>query len=262
MSYQWEGDGGVTTIGMRKKSTPKEAVLVGVLKNRRDRDLLLREHWYRIPVAYAPKQRFRYLAFYQPAAFGRGGKSIWSYARVLHARARKRRVLLPREPKHPKAGEKYWQIRVGRIHVLDHPIRNVLPRRVSFGFTTLRRLLTAKNLLQLYNVPPTEEIVGRELARQGIPAVPQHTVSDGHRRYRLDFAVVCQHGSIAIECDNTKAHAGRQQQKQDRAKDAVLQHHGWTVLRFAERDITSNTIRCIQRVQETVKMLGGLRGGR
>lgn len=247
-------------IGMRKKSVPEEAVLVGVLKNRRDRDLLFREHWYRMPVFSAPKRTFRYLAFYQPAVFGHGGKRIRYYARVLRSRTRKRRVLLPREPKHPKASETYVQIRVGRIRTLPQPIRNVLPRRVSFGFTTLRRLLTAKNLLQLYAVPPTEEIIGRALARQGIPAVPQHAVSDGHRRYRLDFAVFCTRGRIAIECDNAKAHAGRRQRKRDRAKDAVLRHYGWTVLRFAERDIVSHTERCIRRVQEVVKKLGGLRG--
>ena len=70
---------------MRKKSAPEEAVLVGVLKNRRDLDLLFREHWYRIPVFYMPKRKFRYLAFCQPAAFGRGGKSMRYYARVLTA---------------------------------------------------------------------------------------------------------------------------------------------------------------------------------
>lgn len=253
----------VTAVGrattMRRKRRTKGAVLVGVLKDRRDRDLLLREHWYRIPVFYVPKRKFRYLAFYQPAAFGWGGKRIQYYARVLRSRARKRRALLPSEPKHPKASEQYVQFRVGKIRALARPIRNVLPRRVSFGFTTLRRLLTAKNILQLYGVVPTEQIVGRELKRLGIPTVYQPTVSASHQRYRLDFAIFCRRGPIAVECDNAKAHAGWRQRERDRAKDAFLRRHGWTVIRLVERDIVSHIGRCMMRVQRAIRKLGGLR---
>lgn len=243
---------------MRRLERREETVLVGVLKNRRDRDLLFREHWYRIPVFYAPKRKFLYLAFYQPAAFGRGGKSIRYYARVLTARARKRRALLPREPKHPKAGEKYLQIRVGRIRALARPIKNVLPRRVSFGFTTLCRLRAAKDLLQLYGVVPTEQIVGAMLTRQGISAVAQCTVSVGGRRYRLDFAIFCERGPVAIECDNAKAHAGRRQRGRDNAKDAFLRYHGWTVIRLAEQDILAHPDACLSRVRRAIRDLGGL----
>lgn len=235
--------------------------MVGVLKNRRDHDLLFRKHWYRIPVFSAPKRKFRYLAFYQPAVFGRGGKSIQYYARVLTARARKRRALLPREPKHPKAGEKYLQIRVGRIRALAQPIQNVLPRRVSFGFTTLRGLLAARNLLQLYGVVPTEQMVGTMLRRQGIPAVAQYSVSVGGRRYRPDFAIFCRSGPIAIECDNAKAHAGRRQRQRDRVKDAALRGHGWAVLRLAEQDILEHPEICLSRVKRAVRGLSGLRMG-
>ncbi|TSC72015.1 MAG: hypothetical protein G01um101438_775 [Parcubacteria group bacterium Gr01-1014_38] len=244
-------------LAMGKKNPREETVLVGVLKNRRDRDLLFREHWYRIPLVYAPKRKFRYLAFYQPAAFGRGGSSIRYYARVVDSRARKRRALLPREPKHPRADERYVQFRVGRIRVLPRPIRNVLPRRVSFGYTTLRRLRAARNLLQLYGVVPTEQIVERTLARVGILAVPQQSVSCSDKRYRLDFAVFCRRGAIAIECDNAKAHSGRRQRAKDRAKNAALRRCGWVVLRLAERDILSNLDRSMRRVQRAVKKLGG-----
>lgn len=243
---------------MRKTRTPQQTVLVGVLKNRRDRNLLFREHWYRIPVLSAPRRKFRYLAFYQPVAFGRGGKRIQHYARVVRSRTRKRRTLLPSEPKHPKAGERYWQIRVGKIRALAQPIENVLPRRVSFGFTTLRRLLAAKNILQLYGVTPTEEIIGRALKRSGIPAASQQSVSGSGRRYRLDFAIFCKRGPLAVECDNAKAHAGRRQRERDRAKDAFLRRHGWTVIRLAERDIVASVERCLWRVRRAVQQLGGL----
>lgn len=250
--------GSDTISTIQKRERREETVLVGVLKSRRDRGMLFREHWYRMPVLSAPKRAFRYLAFYQPANFGSGGKCIRYYARVLRSRARTRRALLPSEPSHPRVSETYWQIRVGKIRALARPIRNVLPRRVSFGFTTLRRLRAARNLLQLYGVVPTEQIVRTALRHAEIPVVAQQSVSSGRKRYRLDFAIFCRHGPIAIECDNTKAHAGRRQQAKDRRKDAFLRHHGWTVIRLPEQDIVSNVEGSIQRVQRAVKRLGGV----
>jgi hypothetical protein len=57
-------------------------VLVGVLKTQADLDILLRGHWYRVQVAFLPKQKFKYIAFYQPIAFGARGKRIEYYARA------------------------------------------------------------------------------------------------------------------------------------------------------------------------------------
>ncbi len=245
-------------MGIRRKQTPEETVLVGVLKSQRDYNVLFRERWYRIPAASLPKRAFRYLAFYQPTAFQKGGKRITYYARVLGARPRKRRTLLPQESKHPRVDEPYVQIRVGNIRTLAHPILNAFPRRVTFGFTTLRRLLGARNLFQLYDVAPTEQIVQRLLRRSRIPAVPQYAVADARHRYRLDFAVFCAQGPIAIECDNRKAHAGRRQRKKDAAKDAFLRRRGWTIIRLSEQEITKHAERCLLFVQRAVRKLGGL----
>ena len=216
--------------------------MVAVLKNKRDRDLLLREHWYRIPVSSAPRRAFHYLAFYQPACFGREGKRIEYYARVQRIEKRRRTVLLPRESAHPRANDDYWYIRVFRIQKLTRPLRNTTPRRVSFGFTTLRRLKIARNILELYNVAPIEAIVGGALKRAGIYAISQYQVS----RYRLDFAILT--GRIAIECDNTKAHSSAAQRAHDRKKDAFLRHRGWHVIRFREEDILLNLDACISRI--------------
>jgi len=164
----------------------KRNVLVAVVKNMRDRDLLLHEKWYRIPCAFAPKRPFRYLAFYQPAAFGRYGKRIEYYARVKQIERRKRKALLPRELNAPRANDDYFQIHLTRITKLRRTIKNTTPRRVSFGFTTLPRLKSARNILELYNVAPIEEIIGTSLAQEGIEAIPQYQVS----RYRLDFAIL------------------------------------------------------------------------
>ncbi|MEK7513131.1 MAG: DUF559 domain-containing protein [Patescibacteria group bacterium] len=234
-----------------------KVVLVGVLKTKRDLEALLRERWYRIPVAHAPVRRFRYLAFYQPACFGREGKCIRYYARVVSMRLMRRSDLVPDEPRHARAHGYYLQVRVGAVKTLSRPLRNRTPRRVSFGFTTLGRLLASRNLLELYRVAPIERLVDEGLRRAGIAAMPQYIVRAGTHRYRLDFAVPCRRGLIAIECDNRKAHAGPRQFKRDREKDARLKEYGWTVVRLPERDIVSNVEECVSRVRSTARSLGG-----
>jgi len=193
------------------KNQPKDRgdkiVLVGVVKDRRDLNILLREKWYRIPVAYAPRRRFDYLTFYQPALFGRQGKRIQYYARILNWRVIKRGDLLPDEPSHPRARDYYLRIRIGKIKKLPRSIRNIIPRRISFGFTTLNHLLKSKDILQLYNITPTELMVGDGLEEAGIRAIPQYYVKGKQKKYFLDFAIFCQKGMIAIECDNKKAHS-------------------------------------------------------
>ncbi|MFH1099147.1 MAG: hypothetical protein V1723_04515, partial [Candidatus Uhrbacteria bacterium] len=121
-----------------------QIVLVGVLKNRRDLKILLTERWYRIPMRYAPSRQYAYLAFYQPVAFGGMGKCVRYYARVLERQTVQRNRLLPEESEHPRAHEPYVRIRVGKVRVLRRSIRNIAPRRVTFGFTTLHRLRTAR----------------------------------------------------------------------------------------------------------------------
>lgn len=231
--------------------TRDKTVLVAVLKRKRDLAILLRDHWYHMPVAKAPRRAFRYLAFYQPSYFGREGKRIRYWARVLDRRVRRRRELFPREADHPRAGDRYWQIRVGRIQKLPRPIVNMPPRRVSFGFTTIGCLRTARTILNLYRVFPSEAAVARALRKANIRAISQYWVS-GRRRYRLDFAVIRGDRRIAIECDNEKAHASKAQRRRDRIKDTHLRRAGWRVVRLRERDIIRNLDACVKRVLRAI----------
>ena len=231
--------------------------MVGVLKNKRDLNILLTHKWYRIPVREAPARPFHYLAFYEPALFGRKGKRIRYYARVLNQQIAKRSDLLPDEPDHERAHDYYFRFGVGKIRKLSPAIRNIIPRRVSFGFTTLNRLLTSKNILQVYDVVPTEEMVSEGLAEAGIKAIPQYYVLGGKKRYCLDFAVFCQRGAIVVECDNKKAHSGSREREKDKIKNSYLRRRGWTVIRLAEQTIVSDLKGCIQKVKKAVGKLGG-----
>ncbi len=241
---------------MRKSQTRDKIVLVGVLKDKRDLNILLAERWYRIPIAHMPRRQFKYLAFYQPALFGRRGKRIMYYARVLNYQIGKRKDLLPDEPNHPGADGYYLRFRLSKVKKLPCPVRNIIPRRISFGFTTLDRLLKSNDILQLYDVAPTEQIMKDALKRAGIRAVAQYYVSSGQKKYYVDFAVFCRQGSMAIECDNKKAHSGRYRQEKDKMKNAVLRRRGWTVIRLSERDIVSNLENCMIRVKKAIRKLG------
>ena len=242
------------------KNWPKDKIiLVGVIKDRRDLSILLKENWYRIPVKYAPKRKFDYLAFYQPLSFGRKGKQIQYYAPVLDYKVIKRSDLLPEELEHPRAKDYYLKIQVGRAKKLAKPIKNIIPRRISFGFTTLNHLLKSKDILQLYNVTPTEPMVEDGLKESGIKAIPQYYVRGKEKRFFLDFAIFCQKGKIAIECDNKKVHSLPSQKRKDKIKDTFLKKYGWTVIRLLEDDIISDLLGCIKRIKKAVKKLGGLK---
>jgi len=239
-----------------QKSARKKIVLVCVLKNRRDLRILLKENWYRIPVAYLPRRKFTHLAFYQPASFGRFGKRIQYYARVKNRTVAKRIDLLPKEKSHPRAHDDYLRIGMAWVKKLEQPIKNIIPRRVSFGFTSLKSLLKAGDILELYGISPTEQIVNRGLQRLGIKTRGEFNISEEGKRYRLDLAVFCRNGRIAIECDNLKAHSGVQIAK-DKIKDAFLKRNGWHVIRLTERDITQRLDYCLGLIVKAVEKLGG-----
>lgn len=245
-----------TTEKLKRKN---KIVLVCVLKDKRDLRILLKENWYRIPIAFLPRRKFTHLAFYQPAEFGRNGKRIQYYARVAGNKIVKRIDLLPKERNHPRAYDDYLKIEFAWIKKLAEPIKNIIPRRVSFGFTTLKSLLKAGDILELYGVSPTEQIVERGLRNLGIKTEKEFTVSKNGTRYRLDLAVFCKNGRIAIECDNLKAHSGVQIGK-DKLKDAFLQRNGWRLVRLTEKDITETLDDCLAQVTEEVDKLGGQNG--
>ncbi len=235
-----------------KRDSEDKLVLVGVLKSKNDRRILLRHRWYRIPVEFLPKRRFEYIAFYQPIIFGKHGKRVEYYGKVLRKKVYKRIQLLPKEPDHPRAKDDYLKVEFAELKRLPRPVRNIIPRRVFFGFTSLGNLLSARDILELYGVPATEQIVGRRLKRYGIRATPEFSVRIEGKRFRLDFAIIRGGKCIAVECDNYKAHANKLQKRKDKMKDAYLRRAGWRVIRLKERDIIENLDSCIKRVQKVI----------
>lgn len=131
-------------------------VLVAVLPRQRDLELIRSEGWYRVPLARLPA-RFAadYMAFYQTAAFGDERWAVRYYAAILRYRIATRRELLPDEPDHQRADERYYRVELGPLATLAVPVPAARLRRVTFISTTFGALRRAYDVRELFH--PTED---------------------------------------------------------------------------------------------------------
>ncbi|WP_298816654.1 hypothetical protein [Chloroflexus sp.] len=144
-------------------------VLVVIVPRPRDLELARREGWYRLPLAHAPPRLAAdYLAFYQPGSFGAERWRVQRYAAVIRYRIALRRELLPDEPRHPRANERYYRIDVGPLRELDRPVPAARLRRITFIATTFGRLQQALDVTDLFIPPPPPDVWGSGLAGRSI----------------------------------------------------------------------------------------------
>jgi hypothetical protein len=144
-------------------------VLVAVLTSPRDLEIARAQGWYRIPLARAPARLAAdYLAFYQTAAFGPERWSVRWFAPVLRLRLLSRRELLPAEPDHPRAGERYYRVDLGPLAALPLPVPAARLRRVAFIPTSFGQLRRAADVRELWRPPedsrPSDDLWGGGLA--------------------------------------------------------------------------------------------------
>jgi hypothetical protein len=137
---------------------PEDAarVLVAVVRRPRDLELARDAGWYRVPLARLPA-RFAadYLAFYQTAAFGAERWAVRYYAPVVRYTIAARRELLPDEPGHLRADERYYRVELGPLASLALPVPAARLRRVSFISTTYGQLRRASDVRELFR--PAED---------------------------------------------------------------------------------------------------------
>ena len=235
----------------------KELVLIGVVRRKIDLELVQREHWYRIPSHLTFRYRPRYLALYPTSGCGTRGGAITFYTTIKKISRVRRGELLPREKKHPRAKEWYWKLQLGPIQHLPHRIANRLRRRLTFAYTTRDRLLRAEEIGELFGIPPLEEILRKALLSARISSLPQFCVMSRKKcRYRIDFALFCRKGKIALECDHSRWHQRPERRVKDRQRDRWLKRHGWTVMHFSEDEITERLSSVIRSIKSRIRALG------
>jgi hypothetical protein len=127
-----------------------DLILVCLLPSMRDLEIARLLGWYRIPLRTAPKVvTVDYLAFYQPATFGKRSGQIEFIAEVRGHELTTRGELLRDEKDHPRAKEEYYKIQLGGLEKLREPIRAEKWKRLTFLYSTGEYLLNAKLLNDL-----------------------------------------------------------------------------------------------------------------
>lgn len=232
-------------------------VLVAVLNRPRDLTIAREQGWYRIPVKRAPRRvAADYLAFYQTQAFGQEAYAVRYYAPVRRFHVARRAELLPDEPNHPRAGEAYYQIEIGSLERLPQPIPSRRLRRISFIPTTLKRLLAAEEINDLWWRDEPQERLWAALREAGLLVEYRYRVGEPPDDIRIDFALFCRDGRIAVLCDDQAAdvEAGLRER---RPVDYALAAAGWQVLRFSQEDLEKTLATCLNAVLTLVHHLGG-----
>ena len=195
-----------------------EKVLVGIINHPRDLILAREQRWYRIPVSSARKWLARHwppkwIAFYQTKIFREHAFTIRHFAEILNIRTATRAQLLPAEPRHPRASELYYQIDLGPLHDLPAPIVSRRWRRIVFIPTNWRKFVSAKEINDLYDESPLEDLLWDELRRLNqspsrlhLPERQEFITANGNE-YALDFAFYCEKGKMAVETDGDTWHS-------------------------------------------------------
>ncbi|MFH1829914.1 MAG: DUF559 domain-containing protein [Pseudomonadota bacterium] len=233
-------------------------VLIAVVNRPHDLEIILKQKWYRIPVARMPVRKFEFIAFYQTSALGKHGGKIEYYGRVSKRTKVTRIELLPKEVYNPRAHNDYYKFAFRKITKLNKPIINKPGIRVNFGFASLYRLKRARTLARLYRIRQIEIVFRNLLKKHRIPFVAEYAIKkDGKVRYRLDFAFFCQKGNINVECDMRKFHRGIRQLRDSR-RDRFMKSSGWKVLRFSDEQILGQPLQCISQLKSEIKSLGGV----
>lgn len=235
--------------------------LVGIVPRENLWPVIQKQRWYHIPAVSAPKTlpRIKYLSFYFPAAFGKDLKyKVIYYAPVRHIEVVKRIELFPDENKHPKRNKDYFQIHIDRIECLPRPIPSRRWRRIVHIPTNLGKLLTAKEINDLYQTSPLEDKVYKVMKTREIFPERQFFVYLDKQVYCLDFCVFCRKANIDVECDGERYHALPDAFTRDRLRNNRLGSYGWHVLRFSGKEINRDVKNCVSVVERTIKSLHGL----
>ncbi len=148
---------------------PAARVLVAIVTRPRDLALAREQGWYRIPLVRAPAALdAEYLAFYQNGAFGAERWAVRYYAAVRAVTLATRAELLPDEPVHPRAAQRYYRFALGPLCALAAPVPSRRLRRLTFIPTTAGQLLVARDVRDLWYPERMSELGWEELWGAGV----------------------------------------------------------------------------------------------
>jgi hypothetical protein len=217
-----------------------ERVLVAVMNDQRDWAIAREQGWYRIPVKRAPKRvGADYLAFYFTGAFPEDQRyRVIFYAPIYAYRLVSRVEMLPEEPDHPRASERYFKIEIGPLQRLTRPIPSHKLRRITFIPTTLNRLLHAQEINDLWDKGRHQDTLWEALKAEEIVAERQIEIQEAGAPYVADFLIPCRIGRVIVMCD------------------ADRELNGTNVLHFTAEQLLREIAVCIWRIRERMILYG------
>jgi len=217
---------------------PDDLILVAIMNSRRDLEIVRGQGWYRIPVRTAPAiDAIQWLAFYQTRAFDDERWSIQYYAALRGHELVRRRDLLPGEPDHPRADDPYLKLQLGPLQSRGQPIPSLRWRRITFFYTTGDRFGAAEEINDLFMTTPAADGLFVTLKEAGLAPERLWPVREQGVEYRVDLAVLCRYGAVAVAVGEETAPAD--------------------VLRFSEAQLTTNRDECLAAIQAAVAERGG-----
>lgn len=246
---------------MPQRTAPDDSpVLVVVTNDPADLERARMHGWYRIPLDRAPHRvAAEYLAFYQTGAFP--SEERWRvqwYAAVHGYRIVSRCELLPEEPLHPRANERYYRIDLGPLTPLPQPIPSRRLRRISFISTTLTRLRQAKEINDLWIKGSSQERLWTALKAADLEAERQYPLREDLPQYVADFALFCNSGRIVIIIEDESP--SDDEIREGTLPDYLLAAKDWTAVRVTQAELAADTGAWMARLIAQVERLGGIEG--
>ena len=158
---------------------PADLVLVAYIPTPHDLEIARVLGWYRIPLRTAPKVvAVDWLAFYQPASFGKAHQwRIEAAAPVLGHELTTRGELFKDQQEHPRAKDEYFKLQLGPLMALPRPVLADSWKRLTFLYTTGERLLSAETLKELTVHDEERDVLWQALRERALQS-QQYQVQD------------------------------------------------------------------------------------
>jgi very-short-patch-repair endonuclease len=245
---------------LSQNQAKRKDVLVALLKDKSDFAILRDEGWYRIPVASAPRRwPPRWLAFYQPKAFKPEAFRVQYYGEVANIQVLPRNELFPNEFESVRSSNLYYKLSLKSLELREQPILSLRGRRLVFMSTTWEKFAYAKQINDLFDDSPLEDLLWQQFKRLNIMAERQWEFIVEELRFFLDFALFCTKGPIAVETDGDTWHTVPDRANQDYIRQNAIESRGWHVLRFNTNEIREGMESyCLPEIQKTINNQGGL----
>jgi hypothetical protein len=163
---------------------PEDLVLVAFIPEPKDLEIARLLGWYRIPRLKAPKLlAVDWLAFYQPASFGKEHQWQVEHCAPLKGHELVRRAdLFKDQADHPRAQDEYFKMQLGPLVRLPKPVPAGNWKRLTFLYTTGERLLSADTISDLtvrdderavlWQTLRERALVGQEYKVEELPELP------------------------------------------------------------------------------------------